>query len=294
MDDELVSTLRLGNYSAAFILTSFAQSPYPPATIAYQAGIPVRVGQSREFGGRLLTHWIKPLPDRIHQAERNLHLLDELGISRQGTALELAIPLHIQKAADRLLHKVSVDPKKPFIVLVPGASCDSRQYDLGRFRQAAELFARDRVDLSVVILGSQKEAGASEFIGPYKDVGQRIVSLVGGTSVPEFAAVIRRARLVICNNSSALHFADAFRIPIVVLYSGTEDLEQWAPRESQAAILYRPVPCSPCYQFQCPYGKECLDIPPDEVVMRAQQLLWDQKISTGVHTGAVASLSSGR
>jgi ADP-heptose:LPS heptosyltransferase len=203
------------------------------------------------------------------------------------------IPLHIQKAANQLLQKVSVDPRKPYIVLVPRASCDSRQYDLGRFRQAAELLARDRVDIPVVVLGSQKETSALEFFGPNKGEGQRVVSLVGCTTVPEFAAIIRRARLVICNNSSALHFADAFRIPLVVLYSGTEELEQWAPRESQAALLYRPVQCSPCYRFQCPYGKECLDIPPDEIVMRVKQLLWDRKTSTGVHTGAVASLSSG-
>src|SRR5512140_929377 len=48
---ELANLLSAGHYDAAFIFTSFSQSPYPPAFACYMAGIPVRIGQSREFGG---------------------------------------------------------------------------------------------------------------------------------------------------------------------------------------------------------------------------------------------------
>ena len=50
-----IETLRAGRYDAALIFTSFSQSPYPPAMACYLAGIPVRIGQSREFGGGLLS-----------------------------------------------------------------------------------------------------------------------------------------------------------------------------------------------------------------------------------------------
>ena len=72
----LVAELAARSFDAAFILTSFSQSPHPPAFVCYLAGIPVRVGQSKEFGGGVLTHWVEPLPDPTNQVERNLHLLE--------------------------------------------------------------------------------------------------------------------------------------------------------------------------------------------------------------------------
>ena len=37
---------------------------------------------------------------------------------------------------------------------------------------------------------------------------------------------------------------------------------------STATVLSRPVSCSPCRSFECPYALECLDVPPAQVVRR--------------------------
>jgi hypothetical protein len=52
----------------------------------------------------------------------------------------------------------------------------------------------------------------------------------------------------------------------VVLFAGTERLSQYAPRAGTATVLSRPVSCSPCRSFECPYELQCLDIPPEQVV----------------------------
>src|SRR5215218_5683888 len=59
----LVETIRARAFDAAVIFTSFSQSPYPPAYACYLAGVPIRIGQSKEFGGSLLTQWVRALPD---------------------------------------------------------------------------------------------------------------------------------------------------------------------------------------------------------------------------------------
>ena len=97
--------------------------------------------------------------------------------------------------------------------------------------------------------------------------------MAGQTTVPELAGVVRRAGLVIANNSGPLHLADAFGRPMVILYSGTDLESQWRPRRAPARLLRRPTACTPCYGFRCPYHMECLDIPPEEVVQHAQELL---------------------
>ena len=87
---------------------------------------------------------------------------------------------------------------------------------------------------------------------------------MGKTSVPELAAVLRRASLLVGNHSGPMHLADAFGRPMVIFFSGTDLESQWRPRASRAVLLRRPTPCSPCRRFECPYHMECLDIPAEE------------------------------
>ena len=264
---ELVEELRKRDFDAALIFTSFTQSPYPPASACYLAGIPLRIGQSKEFGGSLLTHWGKPPADHGHQVDRNLALLKLAGIPEAGRHMELQIPEGIQAEADELLRSAEVDPGQAFILLAPGASCAARRYDPRRFAVVTQLLA-ERTGLPVVIVGSQRE---KEILSPVTDLAgcPGIVSLVGQTSVPQLAGIVRRAALVIANNSAGLHLADAFRVPMVILYSGTEFESQWRPRFASSRLLRVGTECSPCYRFNCPFNMECLDIAPEEVVEAA-------------------------
>ena len=269
---ELTQLLAQHQFDAAFIFTSFSQSPYPPAYACYLAGIPVRAGQSREFGGALLSHWIKPLPDETYQVERNLHLLRAAGIPVQEEHLELSVPLMDQKRADALLAACGIDEHQPFLALAPGASAAARRYDEARFAEAVQILV-DSADLPVVLIGSPREAGKFPLLETLADQHTRIHSLIGQTSVPEMAAVIRRAALLLGNNSGSMHIAAALQRPMVILFSGTEVLEQWAPRTREALLLNRATACAPCHGFQCPYQMECLDIPAREVAENVINLL---------------------
>ncbi len=264
-EQALIARLSRGGYEAAFIFTSFSQSPYPPAYACYLAGIPIRAGQSREFGGQVLSHCYRPEGDDQHQVDRNLSLLNKAGFELSGTRLELAVPERARRSAREKLRAAGVDPYAGFIALAPGASAAARRYAPQRFAVAAAALAEES-RLPVVIIGSAREAG---HISPALAAARGVVSLVGQTDVLEFAAVIERARLLLANNSAALHIADAFAVPMVILYSGTEYESQWRPRHSQAQLLRVPTTCSPCYRFECPYNQECLDIPPQTVLRAA-------------------------
>lgn len=266
---QLIEELRSHDFQLALIFTSFSQSPFPAAYACYMAGIPHRVGFSKEFGGRVLSLSPAPPPDEMHQAERNLCLLEQLDLPLPlDHQLELTVPEDARRRADELLAALGIGPDRPFIALAPGASCASRRYDPQRFAEAARMLTLQTA-LPLVVLGSDREA---ETLRPVVDV-PHVRSLVGLTSVPEFAALIRRSSLVIGGNSSALHMADAFQTPMVILYSGTDLVSQWMPRNAPARLLVNPVFCSPCYGFDCPYQMNCLDIRPQEVVTAALEML---------------------
>ena len=268
---ELIETLRAHSFDAAIIFTSFSQSPYPPAYACYLAGIPRRLGQPKDFGGSVLTHAVQPPPDATHQAERNLHLIEQAGFAVERRDLELRIPPVVQADADILLHQHGIDPRAPFLLLAPGASCAARRYDPARFDEATRIVAR-RTRMPVVIVGSERERGLTGDIARSLE-GTAVADIAGKTTISVLSGVIGRAALVLANDSGPMHIADALRRPMVILYSGTELESQWEPRDAPAVLLRRETACSPCYGFTCRYDMECLDIPPSEVADAALRLL---------------------
>ncbi|MFY0542072.1 glycosyltransferase family 9 protein [Nannocystis pusilla] len=73
-------------------------------------------------------------------------------------------------------------------------------------------------------------------------LGPRALDLVGETDLPEFAALLAGARLVLTNNTAALHLADALAVPQLVTYAGTDRDSQWMPRTSPTACCAAPPP----------------------------------------------------
>lgn len=268
-----VAALRAGAYDAALIFTSFSQSPYPPAYACYLAGIPIRVAIAPDFGGGVLSTWVRSPDPAIHQAERNLILLRAIGFQPVDDGLELRIPDAAAGVVDAALAAGGIPPGAGFVLLAPGASAAARRYPPERFADAA-LRLQARLDLPLVFVGGPREqALVAPMLDQLRSARATVLSLVGSTTIPELAAVIARASVLVANDSGPMHIADALRRPSAVLYSGTELESQWAPRSAPAILLRRPTTCSPCHLFECPFGLPCLDIEPEEIVEAAAELL---------------------
>ena len=276
---ELIETLRRGSYDATIILTSFKQTPHPAAYACYLAGIPLRLGESKEWGGGVLTDEAPPAPDELHQVERNLRLIEHAGFRVEERSLGLQVPKEAHMAAAELLQARGVAPNAPYVLLNPWASAQARIYPTHRFALAARLLSKE-TGWPVVVSGTGADRSRSG--GLLDALGDRGVDLVGATDLSELAALVGGARLVLTNNTSTMHLLDALRTPGVVLFSGTELEEQWRPRDAPHRLLRRETWCSPCYAFACPYNLECLDIPPEEVAEAGLSLL------AGVDVGTAA------
>lgn len=255
-DAALVADLAARGYDAAVVLTSFSQSPWPAAEVARRAGVPVRVGTSKEFGGGLLTHWVPAPPDEEHQVDRMLGLLAAVGVPSQGHELHARVPpdAHVPAALDLAL----------YAVVAPGASCPSRRWPAERFAEVVRQLTAD--GLTVAVTGTEREADLVATVAG--DVGLPVT----GLGLGDLAAMLADAEVVVANNSGGVHLADAVGAPVVELFAGTETVDQYRPRSTRAEVLTRPVSCSPCRQLVCPFDQECLAIGPDEVVAASRRL----------------------
>lgn len=265
-EQAFIHRLTEGHYDAVIIFTSFSQTPYPLGYAAYLAGIRVRAGESAEFGGSVLSHPLGPLPLEMHQAERALEHLRAIGVPVKDSRLEIQIPEEANEAAIALLEKSGIQPD--YILIHPGASAEARRYD--RFPEVAAM-----LEEPAVVTGGPKEVDLAAEVA-----GDRHVSLAGKTSIPVLAALIARSRLVVTTNTGALHLAEALGKPMVITYSGTDLVTHWQPRYTPARLLYREVPCSPCYAINCPMPvKGCLMVEPEEVAQAIKEVLNEVEVA---------------
>jgi heptosyltransferase-2 len=81
---------------------------------------------------------------------------------------------------------------------------------------------------------------------------ERVQNIAGTFSLVEFAMVVKQARFVISNDSSPVHFASAFDIPVLAIFGPTIPAFGFAPTSTINRVVSiqdqigMPLDCQPC------------------------------------------------
>jgi lipopolysaccharide heptosyltransferase II len=270
----LLTQLARRAFDGAVIFTVCTQSALPAALLLRLAGIPLRLAHARENPYALLSDCVREpdldLATARHEVRRQLDLVGHVGFRVGDERLRFALrPIDVRSLAQRLCRH-DIDPRRPLVVLHPGASAASRRYPAERFGVAAQLIA-DAAPATLVFTGSSAEAC---FIDAARaQLAARSLSLAGELSLGELAALIARADLLVTNNSGPVHLAAALATPVVDLYALTNP--QHTPWLVPARVLNQDVPCRNCLKSVCPQGHHAclLGVPPQAVAQAAIELM---------------------
>jgi heptosyltransferase-2 len=93
---------------------------------------------------------------------------------------------------------------------------------------------------------------------------------VGKTSLDEFITGLCSARLVLCNDSGAMHMASALGVPVLAVFGSTEP-QLTGPMGERSWMLRHHVPCSPCFLRECPIDFACMKGITSEMVIAAME-----------------------
>jgi ADP-heptose:LPS heptosyltransferase len=267
---DTIDHLRAGRFDAAFIFTSFRQSPLPAAYACYLADIPMRIAATTDGAGSLLTTRHRP-PDRVmHEVERALDLVGAVGIAAPESLDLVLEPSASARAEGRRLRDTAGSARA--VVIHPGCSMPARTYPLARFAQVAELLAQD--DVAVFVTGGPTEVDTVADLLSRVAPGPR-ERCIGAAGLPFelFCGLVAAADAVVTNNTGPMHVAAALKTPVVALFALTNPPEQWRPWRATHRLLNRDVPCRLCYSRVCPTAQECLEVPPDEVAAVTRELV---------------------
>jgi lipopolysaccharide heptosyltransferase I len=304
----LIAELRASEYDLVIDLQGQMRS----AVFAFACGAPVRIGfdkprkdiwntlkrkipaeakkhawqGAREGGWLAYTHHI-PLPTLdLHPVDRYLDVAALIGLDTAAPDFSFPAPAQAATRIDALLDYYDIGKAKPLLVMAPGTNWPTKEWRRDGFAEVARHFLQKGT--AVILTGSDSERALCEDVAK---LAPGAVDLAGETTLPELAALLRRATLCIANDSGPMHLAVALARPVIGLFGPTDPV--WAgPYRRGDAVLRVELACSPCYLRRledCPNDHACMKtLAAVKVIALADAII--AKLPSRANTAAAARL----
>jgi heptosyltransferase II len=272
-DFKLIDRIKMGiqlqrhQYTQAILLTNSLKS----ALIPFFAKIPQRTSFLGEFRYGLIND-IRPLNKEVLKktVDRFVYLghPNSKEISQPPAIPAPQFGSDISNAKAILKQKGIPLPNKKILGLCPGAEYgEAKRWPIDYFAQTALDAIRQGWD--VWIFGSEKDVQVTAEIN--KKTQYLCQDWGGKTTLDEAIDLMGLTHTVVSNDSGLMHIAAALGKNVVALY-GSSDPNHTPPMSPTAKILYKNLPCSPCFKRICPLKTpesqmQCLkQISPQEVL----------------------------
>jgi lipopolysaccharide heptosyltransferase I len=249
---ETIGKIRERRYDIVLDLQGTMKS----AVSAYLARSPRRIGfragHLKERAAALLyTERVSVNGGGAHVIDRHLQLLRALDIETDERRFPISVPEAAEAAAERELERLGFTE---FAVLNPGGSWKTKRWSPERFGRLAREIERKWNLPSLVVWGPGEEAMARQVV----DFSEGAARLAPKTSLRELLPYMRKARVFVSGDSGPLHLASACGAPVVGIFGPTDPARN-GPLGRGDEVVWKRVPCSPCYKTRCPgYGNVCL------------------------------------
>ncbi|MFW5499504.1 MULTISPECIES: glycosyltransferase family 9 protein [unclassified Maridesulfovibrio] len=162
---------------------------------------------------------------------------------------ELAEPTPEMKLAALKLLENPAPGAQGFVGFQPGASEDRRRWPVAYFRALGRRLWKEK-RMVPVLLGTEGERGLGERILQGAEFPS--VNLMGGTSLQELAAVLRRIDLLVTNDTGTMHLAAGSGTPLAAIFLATAQPWDTGPAAANLCCFEPDLDCHPC-----PFGKKC-------------------------------------
>lgn len=206
-----------------------------------------------------------------HMKDRHLYLAQSVirkarkQLSRSQERRSLHCGPEDEEYIRGLLQENRIGADERLIAVSAGARSHTKRWPKERF---ARLIARIAGELNakIILVGDKLDAGISRQI--VEASGLPLADLTGKTGLIQLACLLKKAALVITNDSAVSHLASYLNVPLVTLFGPTNEIK-YGPWSDKAQAIRKEVFCRPCEKAQCRFGTlECLSLIKVEDVLR--------------------------
>jgi len=229
----LIRKLRRSRFDVVFDF----QGLFRTASLAWLSGCKLRFGMAnaREFATIFYTHKVPQDIECIHMVDYYLKIIQAAGASDFGVEFVLPQNPAAEDSVGRLLASQGIQDS--YAVLISGSVHQEKCWPPERFAQLADKISQ-QYGLSIVATGSASEAGIVEKVKEKANVP--IASLAGQTSLSELVALLKRAKLVVGNDTGPGHIAAALGVPLVLMFGRANPIRLEPYRRKHCVMAIEP------------------------------------------------------
>jgi heptosyltransferase-1 len=229
-----------------FDLVVDLQGLFRTGLMAAATRAPRRVGLSTAREGAVWFYTdVVPVADfdALHAVDRCWLVAQALGAGRMAKEFHVPLGPEARAWAERML----AGRPRPWLVLGAGSRWMTKRWPPAHF---AALARRARADFggTVLLVGGKDEAALS--LAVRERLGGPVLDLTGATTLPQLAALLARADVVLANDSGPLHLAAALGRPVVAPYTCTRVLLN-GPYGQEGGSVETTVWCRGSYLKRC-------------------------------------------
>ena len=212
---------------------------------------------------------------RLHIVDRYLETVRSFGVQNDEAGLDY----FIGKEDETKKEDIPGSHYAGYIACVIGAAHGTKRWPVEKWKA----FCRD-LDHPIILLGGKEDAENGEAIASADPL--RIYNACGRFRLNESADLVRKAKLVISNDTGLMHIAAAYKKPIISLWGNTVPSfgmypyygNRFSGAQSFEILQVNKLWCRPCSKIgydKCPLGHfKCMQrIDPAKVLERARQRL---------------------
>ena len=215
---------------------------------AKELKIPNRIGTTNR-----LYHWltcnklVKLTRSRsnLHEAQLNLKLLKPFGIKHNFSLHEIESLFALNNLTPLPARFVSLlEPDKFKLIIHPKSRGSGREWDLNHYVSLIEML--DPQKFQIFVSGTPAEKQVIELL--LDKVGQRVTSLVGLMSLPEFLAFINACDGLLASSTGPVHVAAALQKHALGIYPPIQPIHpgRWQPVGTKATYFVLNKACNAC------------------------------------------------
>lgn len=178
-----------------------------------------------------------------HHYELNARF-DEQRIHQTKLWENMAVANGVAEAADYTPYGHHTPPHNRIVGLICGTeNTPEKRWPIAHWRALIEQLLINNSATSIQLYGTANDKKITDEVA--KDFPEaQVNNLAGQTNLAEFMTYLKRASVVVCNDTGGMHLANAVGTPVVALFGPTNPIRT-GPTYPLSSIVLQPSGCSP-------------------------------------------------
>jgi len=227
------------------------------ALIARLTGAKKRIGFNKSTGAFLYSDKINYI-STIHEIDRNLSLVEFLGVKIVDRHPKVYIDGNDEDFAEQFLNAENINNKKRLVAVAPGSVWYTKKWPEEYYKELVKKLSSK--DFTVLLIGGESDRSFCHSI--LSGINGPVHNLAGRLTLRESTALLKKCSVLVSNDSGAMHLGVAAGTKVIAIFGPTVPAFGFYPYGEKHTIIEHSLDCRPCGIHggqKCPIGThECM------------------------------------